>query len=35
MTVCTHPSLKVWALTLYMALAGALFGVLARGFGWI
>jgi uncharacterized protein YlxW (UPF0749 family) len=28
-------SLKVWALTLYIALAGALFGVLARGFGWI
>jgi hypothetical protein len=28
-------SLKVWALTLYIALAGALFGVLSRGFGWL
>jgi outer membrane murein-binding lipoprotein Lpp len=28
-------SAKVWALTLYIALAGALFGVLARGFGWL
>lgn len=26
---------KVWALALYIALAGALFGTLARGFGWI
>ena len=26
---------EVWALTLYIALAGALFGTLARGFGWI
>jgi uncharacterized coiled-coil protein SlyX len=28
-------SAKVWALTLYIALAGALVGTLARGFGWI
>ena len=28
-------SAKVWALALYIALAGALFGTLARGFGWI
>jgi predicted RNase H-like nuclease (RuvC/YqgF family) len=28
-------SAKVWALALYVALAGSLFGVLARGFGWI
>lgn len=28
-------SAKLWALTLYIALAGALFGVLARGFGWL
>jgi hypothetical protein len=28
-------SAKLWALMLYVALAGALFGVLARGFGWI
>ncbi len=26
---------KVWALALYIALAGTLFGTLARGFGWI
>jgi hypothetical protein len=25
----------VWALVLYVALAGTLFGTLARGFGWI
>ena len=28
-------SAKVWALTLYVALAGVLFGVLARGFSWL
>jgi hypothetical protein len=28
-------SAKVWALVLYLALAGSLFGTLARGFGWI
>lgn len=28
-------SAKVWALVLYIALAGTLFGTLARGFGWI
>ena len=28
-------STKVWALVLYIALAGSLFGTLARGFGWI
>jgi uncharacterized coiled-coil protein SlyX len=28
-------SAKVWALMLYIALAGANFGALARGFGWI
>ena len=28
-------SARVWALTLNIALAGALFGTLARGFGWI
>lgn len=28
-------SAKVWALVLYIALAGSLFGVLARGFGWL
>jgi hypothetical protein len=28
-------SAKVWALLLYIALAGALFGALARGFGWL
>ena len=28
-------SAKLWALMLYIALAGALFGTLARGFGWI
>ena len=28
-------SAKVWALVLYIALAGGLFGTLARGFGWI
>ena len=26
---------KVWALVLYIALAGGLFGTLARGFDWI
>jgi len=28
-------SAKVWALVLYIALAGSLFGTLARGFGWL
>jgi hypothetical protein len=28
-------SAKVWALVLYIALAGSSFGTLARGFGWI
>jgi chromosome segregation ATPase len=28
-------SAKIWALVLYIALAGSLFGTLARGFGWI
>ncbi|MEP7242808.1 MAG: hypothetical protein ABI885_03890 [Gammaproteobacteria bacterium] len=28
-------SLKVWALLLYVTLAGVLLGVLARGFHWI
>lgn len=28
-------STKVWALVLYIALAGGLFGTLARGFGWL
>jgi outer membrane murein-binding lipoprotein Lpp len=28
-------SARVWALVLYIALAGALFGALARGFGWL
>ena len=28
-------SAKVWALVLYIALAGGLFSTLARGFGWI
>jgi hypothetical protein len=28
-------SAKTWALLLYIALAGALFGTLALGFGWI
>jgi len=28
-------SAQIWALMLYIALAGALFGVLARGFGWL
>lgn len=28
-------SAKIWALGLYIALAGALFAALARGFGWI
>lgn len=28
-------SAKVWALVLYIALAGGLFGTLARGFGWL
>ena len=26
---------KIWALILYMALAGGMFGTMARGFGWI
>ena len=26
---------KSWALVLYIALAGGLFGTLARGFGWL
>jgi hypothetical protein len=28
-------SAKVWALVLYIALAGGLFGTLARSFGWL
>jgi hypothetical protein len=28
-------SAKVWALVLYIALAGSIFATLARGFGWI
>jgi hypothetical protein len=28
-------SAKIWALMLYIALAAALFGTLARGFGWL
>ena len=28
-------STKIWALMLYIALAAALFGTLARGFGWL
>ncbi len=28
-------SAKFWALFLYLALAASLFGVMARGFGWI
>jgi hypothetical protein len=28
-------SAKVWALVLYVALAGGLLGTLARGFGWL
>lgn len=28
-------SAQVWALVLYIALAGAIFGAMARGFGWI
>lgn len=28
-------SSKVWALVLYIALAGGLFGTMARGFGWL
>ena len=28
-------SATTWALILYIALAGTLFGTLARGFGWI
>ena len=28
-------SAKIWALVLYIALAGGLFSTLARGFGWI
>ena len=28
-------SAKLWALVLYIALAGGLFGTLARGFGWL
>ena len=26
---------QVWALVLYIALAGGMFGTMARGFGWI
>jgi len=26
---------KIWALVLYIAFAGGLFGTLARGFGWL
>jgi hypothetical protein len=28
-------SAKIWALVLYIALAGGLFATLARGFGWL
>ena len=28
-------SAKAWALTLYVALAGAMLGTMARGFGWL
>jgi hypothetical protein len=28
-------SAKIWALTLYIALATVMLGTLARGFGWI
>lgn len=28
-------STKVWGLALHIALAGGLFGTLARGFGWL
>lgn len=28
-------SAKIWALLLYIAFAGGLFGALARGFGWL
>ena len=28
-------SAKIWVLVLYIALAGGLFGTLARGFGWL
>jgi len=28
-------SAKVWALVLYIALAGWLFGAMARGFSWL
>jgi hypothetical protein len=28
-------SAQIWALVLYIALAGGLFGTLARGFGWL
>ncbi|HEX6996572.1 MAG TPA: hypothetical protein VF322_00405 [Gammaproteobacteria bacterium] len=28
-------SAKVWTLALYVALAGGLFGTMARGFGWL
>lgn len=28
-------SAKIWALVLYTALAGGLFGTMARGFGWL
>jgi hypothetical protein len=28
-------SAKVWALVLYIALAGGLFGTIVRGFGWL
>lgn len=28
-------SAKIWALVLYVALAGAIFGTMARGFGWL
>ena len=28
-------SAKIWALILYIALAGSLFGVLAKGFQWL
>ena len=28
-------SAKIWALLLYVALAAAMYGTMARGFGWI
>ena len=31
----TIANAKVWALTLYIALAAGMFGTMARGFGWV